>query len=177
MQTKKMLEIYAQGRTGVQVGDNNNIFDFTYVGNVAHAHLLAASLLLASATGKTPTTASDDPKDKVDGEAFFITNDSPVYFWDYCRAVWRAAGSPKGTEHVWVMSKDVGWVLGGLSEIFFSIVRKPPTFTRQRIVYSTMTRYYNIGKARRVLGYKPRVALGDAVNRTVKWFMAQEAAP
>jgi len=40
-----------------------------------------------------------------------------------------------------------------------------------------MTRYYNIGKARRVLGYKPRVALGDAVNRTVKWFMAQDAAP
>lgn len=170
MLTRNLVNIFRSGRTGFQVGDNNNLFDFSYVGNVAHAHLLAARLLLATSASKT--APADD--ERVDGEAFFITNDSPVYFWDFARVVWRAAGSTHGTEHVWVLGRDVGWVLGGLSEVFFTIIRKPPTFTRQRIVYSTMTRYYNISKARRVLGYKPRVSLEEGIERSVKWFLAQE---
>ncbi len=35
------------GRANVQIGDNENLFDWTYVDNVAHAHLLAADRLLA----------------------------------------------------------------------------------------------------------------------------------
>lgn len=167
MTTPKLIDIYHQGRTGVQVGDNNNIFDFSYVGNVAYAHLLAARALLTTAASKTVPLDTE----RVDGEAFFITNDAPVYFWDFARAVWFAAGSPKGKDHVWVLGKDLGWFLGLLSEGFFAVIRKPPTFTRQRIVYSCMTRYYNCGKAKRVLGYRPRVSVQEGVNRGVKWFL------
>ncbi|KAL2262852.1 hypothetical protein VTK26DRAFT_9239 [Humicola hyalothermophila] len=160
-----MINIYRQGRSNVQVGDNDNLFDFTYVENVAHAHLLAARALLV--TAKSSTVPLDH--ERVDGEAFIITNDSPVYFWDFCRAVWAAAGSPHGTEHVWTLSREVGMVLGFLSEVFFGIIRKPPTFNRQRIVYSCMTRYYNITKAKRRLGYKPLVSLDEGIKRSVKW--------
>ena len=171
MVTKNMINIYRQGRTGIQVGDNENIFDFTYVGNVAHAHLLAARALLLSAASATVPLDHE----RVDGEAFFVTNDAPVYFWDFARAIWRAAGSDKGVDGVWTLSRDVGWALGALSEGFFAVIRRPPTFTRQRIVYSTMTRYYNIGKAKRVLGYTPRWSMQEGINRGVKWFLAQEA--
>lgn len=95
------------------------------------------------------------------------------------RAIWRAAGSEKGTDHVWVMSREMGILLGYLSEVFFGILKKAPTFNRQRIIYSTMTRYYDISKAKRRLGYQPLVSLSEGVKRTVKWALEQEknAAP
>ncbi|KAL2122496.1 hypothetical protein VTJ04DRAFT_2951 [Mycothermus thermophilus] len=165
-----LINVYRQGRDNVQVGDNDNLFDFTYVENVAHAHLLAARALLVTAASKIIPLDHE----RVDGEAFFITNDSPVYFWDFARAVWAAAGSPRGTEHVRVLPRSVGMVLGFLSECFFWAIGKPPTFNRQRIIYSCMTRYYDISKAKRRLGYKPLVPLDEGVRRAVKWTLEQE---
>ncbi len=167
-----LINLQRQGRTNVQVGDNNNLFDFTYVGNVAHAHLLAAHALLT--TLEMATAPLDH--EKVDGEAFFITNDSPVYFWDFSRAVWRHAGCEHGREKVWVLSRALGLWLGWLSELFFAVLGKPPTFNRQRIVYSCMTRYYDITKAKRRLGYMPQVSLEEGIKRGVVWSKEQERA-
>ncbi|WYZ34805.1 hypothetical protein EsH8_I_001081 [Colletotrichum jinshuiense] len=172
MVTHQMVKIYREGKTGVQLGNNENLFDFTYVGNVAHAHLLAARLLLATAASSTAPLDHE----KVDGEAFLITNDSPVYFWDFARAIWRAAGSDKGTAHVWAIPREIGVVLGFCSEVFFTIIGKPPIFNRQRNIYSCMTRYYNISKAKRLLGYRPIVSLDSGIKRGVQWFLEQEKA-
>ncbi|KAI2638175.1 C-3 sterol dehydrogenase/C-4-like protein [Xylaria nigripes] len=163
---------YRAGNDKVQVGTNTNLFDFTYVENVAHAHLLAARALLVTHASKTAPLDHE----KVDGEAFLISNGSPVYFWDMMRSIWRQAGSPRGTDHVWVMSRDFGLILGLLSEKFAAILRRQPNLTRQRIIYSTMTRYYDISKARRRLGYEPLVTLNDGVQRTVKWTLEQQNA-
>lgn len=65
-------------------------------------------------------------------------------------------------------------VLGFLSECFFAMIGKPPTFNRQRIVYSCMTRYYDISKAKKRLGYRPLVSLDEGVRRSVKWTLEQE---
>jgi sterol-4alpha-carboxylate 3-dehydrogenase (decarboxylating) len=165
-----MINILRQGRDNIQVGDNDNLFDFTYVENVAHGHLLAARALLITAASKTIPLDHE----RVDGEAFLITNDSPVYFWDFARAVWAAAGSPRGTDHVKVLPRSVGMVLGYFSEWFFWIINKPPTFNRQRIVYSCMTRYYDISKAKKRLGYRPLVSLDEGVRRSVKWTLEQQ---
>ncbi|KAJ3789192.1 C-3 sterol dehydrogenase [Lentinula aff. detonsa] len=40
-----LYKVYEDGKTHFQIGDNNNLFDWTYVENVAHAHLLAADKL------------------------------------------------------------------------------------------------------------------------------------
>lgn len=164
------VQIYKTNKDNVQVGDNGNLFDFTYVENVAHAHLLAARALLI--TAKQTSIPLDH--ERVDGEAFLVTNGSPVYFWDMMRAIWRAAGSPRSTSHVWKLPRDVGLLLGFLSEVAFGIMRKPPTFNRQRIIYSTMTRYYDITKARTRLGYEPLVTLTEGVQRAVKWTLEND---
>ncbi|KAI9651023.1 erg26, C-3 sterol dehydrogenase [Ciborinia camelliae] len=161
-----LLNVHYTDRTGFQLGDNNNLFDFTFVKNVAHAHLLCAAALLA--TSKLNTTPLDT--ERVDGEAFLITNGSPVPFWDFARAVWRAAGSTKGTEHVWVIGKDFGLGLAGLVEGLFWIVGKTPNLTRMKVNFSCMTRYFSIEKARSRLGYVPLVPLDEAIKITVKQF-------
>ncbi|KAM3509484.1 hypothetical protein MY10362_000564 [Beauveria mimosiformis] len=168
-----LLGAYRTGKSRVQLGDNTNIFDFTYVGNVAHAHLLAARLLLATASSSSMSAPPLD-HERVDGEVFFVTNDEPVYFWDFARAVWRAAGNEAGTDGVWQISRDMSLLLGTASEIFNSIVGKKPTFTKQRAILSTMTRYYNITKAKMVLGYEPQWTLQQGVDRGVKWFLENE---
>ncbi|KIY46549.1 C-3 sterol dehydrogenase [Fistulina hepatica ATCC 64428] len=55
------FDVYQRGLTGFQIGDNTNLFDWTYVGNVARAHLLAADRLSDSPPAP-PLTASDDEK-------------------------------------------------------------------------------------------------------------------
>lgn len=155
------------------MGANNNLFDFTYVENVAHAHLISARALLATYNAATAPLDYE----KVDGEAFIITNDSPIYFWDFTRLIWNAAGSPRGTEHVWVIPREVGIFLGTVVETVCGLIGLSPTFNRQRILYSTMTRYFNIEKAKRRLGYEPIISLEDGMRRSVKWTVEQQAKP
>ena len=45
---------------------------------------------------------------------------------------------------------------------------KEAGFTRYRVGYSCATRYHNIEKARRVLGYEPEVGLEEGVRRMVE---------
>lgn len=112
--------------------------------------------------------------ERVDGEAFFITNDAPVYFWDFARAIWAAAGSDKGTEHVWVIGQGTGLMLGGFLEwIMWGLGRKAK-LTRRQVRYSCMTRYYDCSKAKRRLGYKPLVGLKEGIERGVEWFEAEK---
>lgn len=161
-----MVKVYHDQKTGFQLGENKNLFDFTYVENVAHAHLLAASALLQTAALSTQVLDHE----KIDGEVFFITNCEPVYFWDFARAVWKAAGSDKGTEHVWEIGEEMGSLLGGIMEWGYWLARKQPKLTRRQVRYSCMTRYYSCGKARTRLGYEPIVGLQEGVNRAVAWF-------
>lgn len=175
------VQIYRDGKDGVQVGENTNLFDFTYAENAAHGHLLAALALLAThakakAGGPGGGGGASAPLDyeRVDGEAFLITNDEPVYFWDMMRAIWHAAGSRRGPRDHWVLGRELGITLGFASEVFFGLIRKPPSFNRQRIIYSCMTRYYDISKAKRRLGYRPLVGLTEGVRRSVQWTLEQE---
>ena len=161
-----MLTAYKKGQTKFQLGQNMNLFDFSYVGNVAYAHILATIALLSTRGLSTPPLDHE----KVDGEAFFITNDSPLYFWDFARLVWATAGDTTQPSQVWVINKEIGLVIASLVEWIFWLMRRKPNLTRKVVNYSSMTRYYNIDKAKRLLGYQPLVSVEDAIVRTVKWF-------
>ena len=164
------LSAYTTNKTGFQLGDNNNLFDFTYVRNIAYAHLLAAYALIA--THESPEPIPDD--EKVDGEAFIITNDQPVYFWDFARAVWKAAGNQKGTEHVWTIGKDVGLILATVVEWGTWLIGKDTPFKRRSVRFSCMTRYYDCSKAKRRLGYKPIVSLQEGIQRAVGFWLEEQ---
>ncbi|KAM5533594.1 hypothetical protein V8D89_012707 [Ganoderma adspersum] len=41
-----LFQTWQRGQSHIQVGDNTNLFDWTYVGNCAYAHLLAADRLI-----------------------------------------------------------------------------------------------------------------------------------
>ena len=53
------------------------------------------------------------------------------------------------------------------------VVGRKPNLSRKAINYSTMSRYYNIEKARGLLGYTPLVGMEEGVVRTVKYIQEQ----
>ena len=167
----KMLTALRKGQNKFQVGTNDNLFDFTYVENVAHGHLLAVYALLH--TLKMGSTVPLDTE-RVDGEAFFITNGQPVYFWDFARAVWHEAGDTLPLSSVWKLSRDLMWWIGAILEWIFFFLGRTPNLTRQQVKYSCITRYYSIDKARKRLGYAPVVDLDEGIRRGVRHILEEE---
>lgn len=144
------------GQSKFQIGDNNNLFDWTYAGNVADAHVLGAQKLL------DPETAS-----KVSGETFFITNDSPTYFWALARTVWKADGHID--KRVIVLKRPIAIFAGYLSEFFSKLSGKEAGLTPFRVKIVCAYRYHNITKAKELLGYKPNVDIEEGIRRTLSW--------
>lgn len=162
---------YRRGQTKFQVGANDNLFDFTYAENVAYGHLLAVQALLTTHR-ILPTVPLDH--ERVDGEAFFITNGQPVYFWDFMRAIWHEAGDRRPLSAVWRLDKDFAFAVGAVFEWVFWALGRKPNVTRQQVRYSTLQKYHNIDKARRRLGYAPLVDLDEGVKRGVRYLIEQE---
>lgn len=166
-----LLTAYYGRKTKFQLGENMNLFDFTYVGNVAYAHILAAIALMN--THELPTIPLD--YEKVDGEAFLITNGTPMYFWDFARLVWKAAGDQTDLPQVWTIGKGIGLKLASLLEwLFWFAGGRKPSLSWKAFNYSSMTRYYNIDKAKTMLGYNPPFGMEEGVERTVRYIQAQE---
>ncbi|KAI4190257.1 MAG: hypothetical protein LQ346_004961 [Caloplaca aetnensis] len=176
-----LLRALTNRQTKYQLGENTNLFDFTYVGNAAHAHILAAIALLTTTDPSPPSPSSEKSVDgRADGTPFFVTNTQPVYFWDFARAVWAAAGDPvslSAPRSITTINEPLGLFVAGMLEWLYwagTWGRKTPSMTRGIVKYSCMTRYFDTGRARRVLGYEPRWGLDEAVQRTVKWFGERE---
>ena len=103
----------------------------------------------------------------VAGQAFFITNGEPVYFWDFLRAVWRTA-DPENypSRKVFALPMQIGLFVSSLLEVFGWLTGREPVLTRFRVTFSCVDRWHNIEKARRALGYEPRVGLEEGLRRT-----------
>ncbi|CAG8778271.1 20022_t:CDS:2 [Gigaspora margarita] len=143
------LNVMRQGQTKFQIGDNSNLIDWTYVENVSHAHLLASDKLFDGSP--------------VAGEVFIITNDTPVPFWDLLRFVWAQFGHYP--PYIIKFPKSAGFIIASLAELASYFTGKEPGFTRQRVRYSCNNRYFNIDKAKKLLGYEPIVDLEEGVKR------------
>ncbi|GMG36340.1 unnamed protein product [Ambrosiozyma monospora] len=148
--------VLKNGQTKFQVGDNNNLFDWTYAGNVADSHVLAAKKLLDPVEFKN-----------VAGEKFFITNDTPSYFWTLARTVWKADGHIDNYNIV--LNRPLAIVAGYLSVFFSKLAGKEPGLTPFRVKIVCAYRYHNITKAKTILGYKPKVDLEQGIRYTLDW--------
>jgi len=157
-----------------QLGAGNNLFDTTYVGNVVLAHLLAASRLLETFRRNEAGKAAVLDHERVDGEAFFVTNDEPTYFWDFMHYAAAACGREIHLDKVLEMPKSLAYTMGLLSELSNKVTGRKARFNRQTVMYGCMTRTYSCEKAKRKLGYVPAVGLDEAWGRGVKEFLLKE---
>jgi sterol-4alpha-carboxylate 3-dehydrogenase (decarboxylating) len=122
------------------------------------------SLARAAARGENPL--------QVAGQAFFVTNGEPLYFWDFPRLVWhklaQAESTPPPKKSTIRFPRELGMVLATAADWWGWLSGKEPAFTRFRVSFSCVNRWHNIEKARRVLGYEPVVSLEEGVDKMVE---------
>lgn len=144
----------ARGETPYVVGDGMNLCDTVYVGNVADAHVLAVQNLLDSGSRQAA------------GEIFFIQNNEPVTFREFCLEVWKNFGHiPKHHVHI---PLELGWMAGLLAEAWSLLCRSPVTLSRGSVLDASSVRYASGAKAHKILGYTARVGLQEGLCRSCK---------
>ncbi len=138
----------AKRETPYIIGDGYNLWDITYVGNVADAHVLTAENLLSTVTAA--------------GEAFFIQNNEPIAFRDFSLAVWKHFGHIPPFEIV--IPAGLAWFAGLLVECFTWLSGTTTTFSRGSVKDACSIRYANGAKAEKILGYSPRIGIEEGIR-------------
>lgn len=114
---------------------------------------------------------------RVDGEAFFVTNDEPWPFWEFIRTVGATAGYDTKREDIWVVPTSSFYVIAVVAEWFIWIIsfgRRESHINRQMVKYLTMNRTFDITKAKKRLGYRPEVGIEEGIRRAVGAYMSTE---
>ena len=163
------IERMRKGQQNIQIGDNTQLFNFSYAQNAAYAHLLALKGLFPSPDIANPP--------KVHGETFFISDGVQVPFWDLCRKLWAAAGDRTPASQIKVLPFWLLIVFAAIGETFYAIFtwgRKQPELRTQDIEYLRTGCIFSIEKARMRLGYQPLVDQDEGIRRSVKWSLKHE---
>ncbi|KAI0202332.1 C-3 sterol dehydrogenase/C-4 decarboxylase family protein [Astrocystis sublimbata] len=172
--TVTMGKIVANVRAGkekIQIGPGKNIYDFVYISNLVDAHILAAQALVQAYGRPAPT-----PDMRVDGEVFNITNEEPVEFWDFQRSIAASVGLHVKKEDIRIVPIWIAMVIAAITEWLywiFTLDKKHPIVTREAIHLTTISRTLSNAKARRVLGYVPRVSMESGLAKAGKWFIKE----
>jgi sterol-4alpha-carboxylate 3-dehydrogenase (decarboxylating) len=162
-----IVDVVKNGQAKYRFG-GQNMFDFIYVGNACHAHLIAARALLA-AHGTNPLPASD----RVEGEAFNVTNDEHMPFWDLTIKTSNLLGSPLSHDDVVPIPKAVALLIGFVAEWMvwlFSLGHRQSKVSVSAVQYTYLTHTMNISKAKARLHYTPRFSLQEGLEKTVDWY-------
>lgn len=153
-----IIEAGKKGQSKFQIGKGKNLMDWTYVENVAHAHCIAAEKL-----------AEEDSQ--AAGEAFFITNNEPLPFWEMPKYVWGTLGYP--TPRIILpafLILFLAWIMDIVVKILSPIKTIKPTLTYFRVVVATANRTFSIKKAKSKLGYEPIFSLAEGMAKTAEYF-------
>lgn len=157
------------GKMKFILGDGKNMYDFTYVENVAHAHVCAEQALDATKCYGDNVAA---------GKAYFITNKEPKQFWAFVSEILEGLGYDRPKIHLPIgllmpLAYLVEWAYQHLP-IFGAT---PPQFTPSRLRLVTSWRTFNCDRAAKLLGYSPIISLEEGIKRTVESFSHLCAEP
>ncbi|HUX87375.1 MAG TPA: hypothetical protein VMW65_10260, partial [Chloroflexota bacterium] len=67
----------------------------------------------------------------------------------------------------------LAWGLGLSGDMLVSTLHVSPPLTRSRLDFLTNSRFYDVSKAQRLLGFTAKTELADGIAQTVQWY--QEA--
>ena len=169
---QNIVDVVKNGQAKYRFGKGDNLFDFIYVGNACYAHLLAARALLA-AHGKAALPATE----RVEGEAFNVTNGEPIPFWDLAIKTSNMLGQPLSHDEIVSIPKVVGLIIGFLSEWLvwlFSFGKRNSAMSVSAVKYTFLTHTMNMDKAKTRLQYRPRFSLQEGLERTVDWYREKD---
>jgi len=144
----------------VRLGNGKSLCQHVYVGNMAHAHLLAARALINN-------------NEKVNGSIYFITDGPGGNFFKFFDAIVEAAGYRIWPKNLW-LPKPLAYSMGAVAE-FVAFLLRPikhyvPKFSRFAVNYTCTDFTFTSEKARDDFGFVPKYSEKEAFDKTVAFF-------
>jgi nucleoside-diphosphate-sugar epimerase len=141
----------------ITVGDGSAKAQFTYVGNVAHLHVVAARSLLGDG--------------RAGGEVYFALDFPAENFFTFLAPFVEATGHSMPS---WSLPRGPLYALGAVMEGVAALVRPlvafHPVITRFSVDFVTKSFTIDSTKATDHLGYTPRYDRDEVVARTTAWW-------
>jgi len=154
----------AKGGFYIRLGNGKTKCQHVYVGNIAYAHVLAAHTLLSD-------------KDKVNGNAYFITDGTGSNFFSYYDRIIEGAGYKIWPKNLW-LPRRFAMLLGILSE-FVAMIASPikrytPKMSRFAVIYTCTDFTFSAKKAEKDFGFIPKYSVEQAFERTVQYYRKEK---
>ncbi len=150
----------AKGGFYIRLGNGKSRSQHVYVGNIAYAHVLAASALLAN-------------NNAVAGNVYFITDGPGSNFFTFYDRIISEAGYRIWPKNLW-LPRGLAMTLGILSETFAVLIRPvkryTPKMSRFAVTYTCTDFTFNSEKARKDFGFVPKYNAEVAFERTVQFY-------
>lgn len=142
--------------TWITIGSGRNALPFVYVTDVVQGLLLASS------------------QDAARGQAYNITNDRPMTQHEAWRAIAEELGVTPPRMRV---PLRLLYAASYAAEVLANVTRaREPIVTRHGVMLFGGNNLHSIEKARRDLGYAPRVPLREGVRLAGEWYRNQSPA-
>jgi nucleoside-diphosphate-sugar epimerase len=147
------------GKLNYAVGKGDKLSDFTYISNLIDALLLAEEKLEGEAVAA--------------GKPYFITNGEPYPFFRFVSDVLAALDMPamKGS-----IPYAVAYPVAALAEAWDTLkggtLNAENGLTRFAIRYMCTHHYFSIERAKRELGYDPKVTIAEGIRLTAEHIKA-----
>jgi nucleoside-diphosphate-sugar epimerase len=150
--------IIASAKQLVQVGDGKNLVDTVYIENAADAHILAAEKLQTNSA--------------LSGNVYFISQDEPIYLWDMMNNILQAGGKAPVKKSI---PAGLAYLLGAILEMIYKIfsLKFEPKMTRFLANEFSQAHWFDIGAAKRDLGYEPRVTIEEGLRHLKEWLESE----
>jgi len=144
----------------VRIGNGKAQTQHVYVGNIAHAHLLAGSALLKGSG-------------HVEGQIYFITDSASSNFFKFFDRVVEGIGYKIKPKNFWI-PRPLAYVIASLSEFSAWIIRPVkfyhPKFSRFAVTYTCTEYTFTSDKAKRDFGFVPKYSPEEAMKRTIAFY-------
>lgn len=150
----RLIRAYEEGRLKI-IGDGKNTADLTSVSNAVDAICLALKA-----------------KDEALNSVYNISNGEPVILWDSIAEVLRLLGHQPPTKKVpfWLVKT----IAGGMETWSKLTSGKEPTLTKYGVGTLAKSLTMDISKAKKMLGYEPKMSTGEAIHEFVNWYKENE---
>ncbi len=139
------------------LGSGEQAMNTIFVGNLVDAIFLAVE------------------KPSAIGQVYNLTDDEPVSKRRFLEAIADLSGLERPSRHVPL------WLAKGLAKVLEGVARwrgaaQPPRLTQARIKFLGLNLGFSVEKAKRELGYQPRVKFEDGIEEAVSWWKRRQAA-
>jgi nucleoside-diphosphate-sugar epimerase len=147
----------ARGGRLFRIGEDNKRVDTIYIDDAVEAHILAAVQL--------------SPLSEIAGKAYFLSSGDPRPIWEIVDRMLAAAGLGPVKKSV---PKGAAFAAAGVCESVWRALQlsSEPPLTRFLVSQLTTAHWFDIGAARRELGFRPRVSLEEGMEKLAHWARA-----